>query len=103
MARTSAAPVGVVISPSMSPANTGMSRSMSAVAGAGTGSMPCAQRTWPKPVRTGETTILSGASMSSSQLTPTTSATASIAPTSWKCTSPTSRPCTALSALAISV
>ena len=47
MERTRAAPVGVVISPAMSPAKTGMPSSIRAVAGAGTGSMPCAHRTWP--------------------------------------------------------
>ena len=43
----SAAPVGVIISPGMSPAKTGTPSSSSAVAGAGTGSTPCAHFTVP--------------------------------------------------------
>ena len=72
-----------------------------AVAGAGTGSTPWAQRTWPLPTWMGDTTTRSGAISCISRHTPTTSATASSAPTSWKWTWSTGSPCTAASASAM--
>ena len=98
---SSAAPVGVHISPLSSPAYTGMPFSSAAVAGAGTGSMPWAHFTVPKPILTGEATTRSGAICSISSETPTTSAIASSEPTSWKCTRSGVVPCAAPSASAI--
>ena len=78
----SAAPVGVQSSASISPAQTGMPSSSAAVAGAGTGSTPCAQRTVPKPVHTGDAVMRSGASSCSSRQQVTMSVTASSVPSS---------------------
>jgi len=55
---TMAAPVGVVNSPSVSPAYQGMFCKSSAVAGAGTGMLPCAHFTNPMPARRGAQIIL---------------------------------------------
>ena len=93
--------MGVVNSPSTSPANTGTPLRRMAVAGAGTGRTPWAHLTWPYPVLSGEATILSALSLSMSRHVPTTSATASMAPTSWKWTSSTGLPWTSASAEAI--
>ena len=53
--RTNAAPVGVVASPSTGPGSPATSTPSSriAVAGAGTGSLPCAASTQPLPTATG--------------------------------------------------
>ena len=64
------------------PGCVGIPCSRNAVAGAGTGSSPWAQRTVPRPVLTGEAQIYAGASCSSSIQQPTTSPMASSAPTS---------------------
>ena len=61
----------------------GTPESRLAVAGAGTGITPWAQRTVPLPTWMGETRIRSGFSRDRAQHTPVTSATASRAPTSW--------------------
>ena len=74
-----------------------------AVAGAGTGSTPCAQRTFPAPTCTGDATIFSGASLRMSKHAAVMSATASIVPTSWKWISETGMPCAWLSASAMSL
>ena len=91
---SSAAPVGVHSSLWMAPLYQGMPRSSSAVAGAGTGRVPWAQRTVPEPAATGDAKIRSACNSSSNQHTPTMSATASRLPTSWKCTCSTGWPCT---------
>lgn len=98
---TTAAPVGVVYSPSRSPEYAGIPSRMREVAGAGTGMTPWAQVTWPNPVLSGEATTLSGDRRSISMQTPTTSATASSAPTSWKWTMFTGSPWTLDSASAM--
>ena len=98
---SSAAPVGVQSSLFILPEYVGMPRSMSSVAGAGTGSTPCAHFTVPPPTLTGEAYTLSGASRCISMHTFSTSAIASMLPTSWKCTFLTAQPCTLLSASAI--
>ncbi len=98
--RTSAAPVGVVASPVAAPASTGMPVTRSAVAGAGTGRVPCAVRTVPLPRATGPQTRLESPRSSKAAHAPTTSAIESMAPTSWKCTSPGVVPCTSASAAA---
>ena len=56
----SAAPVGVHISEAISPAYTGIPSSILAVAGAGTGRIPCVHRTVPLPTLTGLATTRSG-------------------------------------------
>ena len=68
-----AAPVGVVSSPCPS-ARTGMSASSSAVAGAGTGTMPWAVRTCPVPSTGGAELIEAGASQAMAAAAPTMSA-----------------------------
>ena len=50
-----AAPVGVTISDAPSPIRSGKPASNSAVAGAGTGMMPCCERAKPLPIGSGET------------------------------------------------
>ena len=72
-----------------------------AVAGAGTLRIPWAHRTVPLPTHTGEATTRSGSSRCISQHTAVMSATASMAPTSWKWMLVTGTPWTALSAAAI--
>ena len=79
----------------------GTSFRSSAVAGAGTGMMPWAQRTWPLPTWTGEASTRSGANSRISRHTALTSARASMVPTSWKWISSTGTPWTLLSASAI--
>ena len=82
----SAAPVGVTSSASMSGISTGTPRSSTAVAGAGTGIMPCSERTTPRPSRSGEEYTSAIDSDRSPSSVPTMSTRASAAPTSWKCT-----------------
>ena len=77
-----------------------MPRSRRSVAGAGTGSTPWAHLTVPPPTLTGEQTTRSGASVSISRHTPSTSATASMLPSSWKWMFSISCPWTAVSAAA---
>ena len=72
-----------------------------AVAGAGTESVPCAHSIVPEPTFTGEATTSSGARAFIRWQNAAMSATASRAPTSWKWTSPTGRPCARDSAAAI--
>ena len=72
-----------------------------AVAGAGTGSTPWAQRTDPAPTQMGETTTRSGRRASIRRHTAAMSAMASNAPTSWKWISETGTPWASLSALAM--
>ena len=91
-AATSAAPVGVTSSLSISTPCSGAPRSSSSVAGAGSGSRPCAASTKPRPTGSGEHTTRSMPSDSSASATPSTSPTASTAPTSWKCTRSGSTP-----------
>ena len=79
---TSAAPVGVTSSIWMSTPSVGMPLSISSVAGAGSGSMPCADFTKPRPSGSGEQTTSSTSSNSSATDTPTTSAMESSDPTS---------------------
>ena len=55
---------------------------------------PCAVRIRPDPTATGPALSVATSSSSSAAQTPTTSAMESQAPTSWKCTSSTSVPCT---------
>ena len=55
-------------------------------AGAGTGSIPWAERTMPVPLATGLDRTSSTPSTSSAAQVPTTSITASTPPTSWKWT-----------------
>ncbi len=98
-----AAPVGVHDSALPGPARDGTPRSSSATAGGGTGMVPCAPRTVPEPTATGETVTgppTCSASQAKPAQTPTTSAIASSAPTSWKATSRGSAPCTRASATA---
>src|SRR5713101_4929428 len=93
--RTSAAPVGVVASPSTGPplaSSTPSSRI--AVAGAGTGSRPCSASTHPFPTATGQAYTASTPSCSNPSIAPTMSSTASTAPTSCKCTFSGATPCT---------
>ena len=61
---------------------TGIPLIISAVAGAGTGRMPCAQRTVPFPTQTGEACTSSTPSSSRARQLPTTSIRASTEPTS---------------------
>ena len=72
-----------------------------AVAGAGTGMMPWAQRTWPLPTWMGEADTRSGDSRCMARHTPVTSATASRVPTSWKWISATGTPWALASAAAM--
>ena len=65
---------------------SGMPRSSSAVAGAGTLHSPWAMRIRPEPVGTGEATSRSTPSRSQPTAVPTMSAIESAAPTSWKWT-----------------
>ena len=65
------------------------------MAGAGLGSRPCALRTMPIPVATGEAHTSSTPSTSSAAAVPTTSMMASCPPTSWKCTWSIGRRCRA--------
>src|SRR5260221_62107 len=81
--RTSAAPVGVTSSPDPSGPGLVLSPSSSfSVAGAGTGSAPCAASTVPSPVRSTPQRTSSTPSSDSPQMAPTTSRMASTAPTS---------------------
>jgi hypothetical protein len=57
-----------------------------AVAGAGTGSVPCAVSTTPEPTAIGDACTTSMPSRSSPRQAPAMSTIASAAPTSWKCT-----------------
>ena len=100
--RTSAAPVGVTSSPAPSgPGRTGCpSRSLS-VAGAGTGSRPCAARTEPSPSAIGPQWMRSIPSSWNPHTAPTTSRIASTAPTSCRCTSLAGMPWISPSASAI--
>ena len=82
-----AAPVGVHSSCSTGPPTVGTPRSRLATAGAGTGSEPCAACTRPPPRAIVETTSRSSPRWARPAETPTMSAMASRAPTSWKCTS----------------
>ncbi len=59
--RRSAAPVGVASSPRIPSEYAGIPFRSSRVAGAGTGSMPWAQRTVPHPTWMGEHHVSSGA------------------------------------------
>ena len=95
-----AAPVGVVNSQAIADSASGISRSNSAVAGAGMLTSPWAIRTRPLPVGTGEATSRSTPSRSQPTAVPTMSAIESAAPTSWKCTFSTVTPCTLASASA---
>jgi hypothetical protein len=79
---SSAAPVGVTSSASMSGISTGAPRSSSAVAGAGTGINPCSERTAPRPSLSGEAYTSPTPSARSASAVPTTSTSASTAPTS---------------------
>ncbi|MCZ7582759.1 MAG: hypothetical protein M5R36_05160 [Deltaproteobacteria bacterium] len=99
-AATSAAAVGVTSSPSRSVPRTGRPFKSDNVAGAGSGSVPCAHSTKPFPVGSGETRTASAPSAWMPAQTPTMSMMLSSAPTSWKCTSSMSMPCTAASASA---
>ena len=99
-AATSAAPVGVTSSSSISTPWIGAPRSSSSVAGAGSGSVPWAASTKPRPIGSGEHSTCSTFSDSSASATPTTSPIASIAPTSWKCTRSGSMPWILPSAMA---
>ena len=75
----------------------------SAVAGAGTGMSPCAHLTVPEPSSTADETILSAPSSSKHTAAPAMSIIESTAPTSWKQTSPISRPWIFASASAMTV
>jgi hypothetical protein len=77
-----AAPVGVVNSIAGPRAYTGAFTSSSAVAGAGTGSMPCSVFTVPLPTLSGEQTTVSTSKESNATHAPTISAIESDAPTS---------------------
>src|SRR5216684_1668852 len=93
--RTSAAPVGVVASPSTGPPLASSTPSNRiAVAGAGTGSRPCSASTHPFPTATGQAYTASTPSCSNPSIAPTMSSTASTAPTSCKCTFSGATPCT---------
>ena len=74
---------------------------MRAVAGAGTGNVPCAHVTNPPPTSGRLATTRTGPSSSSSNATEAMSLRASAMPTSWKCISETGRPCAFASASAI--
>src|SRR5439155_12778410 len=101
--RTSAAPVGVVASPSTGPPVASSTPSSSiAVAGAGTGSRPWAASTHPFPTATGQAYTASTPSCSNPSIAPTMSSTASTAPTSCRCTFSGATPCTRPSASPIS-
>ena len=82
----------------------GTPRSSSATAGGGTGSVPWAPRTEPEPTATGrdrdDADVGRPSQCTKPAQTPTTSAIASSAPTSWKATSSGSVPWTAASATA---
>jgi DNA polymerase-3 subunit gamma/tau len=95
----SASPVGVASSPASGaePA-TSQPRASSSTAGAGTGRTPCAVRTDPDPSATADSTTRTSPSAATPAHVPTTSAMASWAPTSWKCTSSGGTPCTRASA-----
>ena len=80
------APVGVVSSLSP-PASTSAPASSSSVAGAGTGSRPCAVSTVPPPSGTRRDVMRDGRSQASAAAAPTMSTIESTAPTSWKATS----------------
>ena len=97
---SSAAPVGVQSSRSIGPPELGTPRRSSTTAGGGTGRRPCSVSTVPPPTDTRETTTVAGARWTKPAQTPTTSAIASRAPTSWKCTSSGDIPCTRPSASA---
>ena len=77
-----AAPVGVQSSPCISPPYIGTFFRIYAVAGAGTGSMPCAHLTLPAPTCIEETITLSAPISLNRRQAAVTSATASIVPTS---------------------
>ncbi len=94
---TSRAPVGVRSSPAGAPAYTGAPAINAAVAGAGTGMVPCAHVTVPLPTFTAEATIRSAANHSSAKTPPTTSMIESRAPTSCRCTFSTGIRCIAAS------
>src|SRR6266576_309443 len=102
--RTSAAPVGVVASPSTGPGSPASSTPSSriAVAGAGTGNRPCAASTQPLPTATGKLYTASTPSWAKPSIPPTMSTTASTAPTSLRCTLSGATPCTRPSASPIS-
>ena len=90
-----AAPVGVTSSPWRGPTLSGspVAAAMFTTAGTGTGITPCWQRTIPVPSTTRGTMTLSTPRLSRQTAAATTSTMASIAPTSWKCTSSTGTPC----------
>ena len=70
-----------------------MPRRSSSVAGAGSGIPPCSESaTPPFPSGSGEQLMRATSSASTAAHTPTTSPSASIAPSSWKCTRSTGRP-----------
>ncbi|PZS29340.1 MAG: hypothetical protein DLM59_13040, partial [Pseudonocardiales bacterium] len=85
-AASRAAPVGVHISYGAGPAHTGAdtAESNSSTAGAGTGIRPCSLRTTPLPSVTRPAPRLVRSSACRPAQTPTMSAIASSAPTSWK-------------------
>ncbi len=95
-----AAPVGVVSSAWMFVGRSGTPRSSSAVPGAGIGITPWAHLTVPAPVGTGVLVKRSAPSRSSAIAAPAMSAMLSSAPTSWKWTFSSGRPCAAASASA---
>ena len=107
-AASRAAPVGVVRSPVRSPlaSSRPAAAAIRRTAGAGTGRRPCRLVTNPLPAaRAEQQTTAPGRSSprsSSAAADPTTSASESNAPTSWKCTSSGGSPCTAPSASASS-
>ena len=85
---SSAAPVGVVSSVSDGPPGRwGRRRASAAVAGAGTGSMPCEVSTVPAAGRDRRREQRVDAERVEPAHTPTMSTIESSAPTSWKCTS----------------
>lgn len=77
MAATMAAPVGVVSSTPTSRPHVGIPCSKRTTAGDGLGRNPCALRTVPMPVATGETTTSSTPRTSKAAAVPTTSITVS--------------------------
>ncbi len=82
-----AAPVGVVSSTGRSRPHVGIPRSNRTTAGEGLGRNPCALRTVPMPVATGEAATSSMPRISiAAAAVPTTSITVSCDPTSWKWT-----------------
>src|SRR5665647_549351 len=101
---SSAAPVGVVSSPSgcppgaVSPPAVGNPASRDSTAGAGTGSTPCAVSTDPSPSAGGEATTRSGARRCRSDTALIRSTAVSMLLSSCRCSS--SRPCTSASAAA---